>query len=62
MGTGTTVFSIRLDEKTRALLLRLAEHEERSRGDVLKRLIRREARRLLPQPAAQPSPTGGKAA
>jgi len=48
-----TVFSIRLDEKTRALLDALARSEERTRGDFLRRIIRAEAVKRLP--AAPPT-------
>lgn len=48
------IFSVRLDPETGALLLRLAAYTERSRGDVIKRLIRDAGRKLPLSPAGQP--------
>lgn len=39
-------FTVRLDPQTRAMLEMLAAWEERKRGDVVKRLIRKAARNL----------------
>ncbi len=41
-------FSVRLDSKHASLLARLAEQDERKRGDVVRRLIRQASAQMAP--------------
>lgn len=49
----TPLFPIRLSDEDRALLEAIAKADKTPKSDVLRRLIRKEARRLGVQPAGR---------